>query len=236
MRLDSLEQFILDQRPAFETEGPSNGLWDRIQTDLDGGGGDLESFIKTRREDFDSEAPPAALWDKIQADLSPAATTQQPLQMTAPTEAKIRSLSSLYRWSAAAAVLLLLGASFMLGRNSGYQTGQADYLAVIEQVQPDFADTEAHFQSEISDKFQQVALYNDDPQLQADLEAIDQGMEEIKLELLEVPLEERADLVNQLIESYRIKLHILERILQHLPTDDAPPANEIYHDNANSEI
>lgn len=235
MRPDPLEKFIHDQRPAFEVEGPSKGLWSRIQTDLDGNDGDLEGFVKDRRAEFDSELPPSRLWDNIEADLV-IAEQQQPLSALPQTEAKVRRMPALYRWSAAAAVLLLIGASFMLGRNSGYQTGQADYLALIEQVQPDFADTEAHFQSEISEKFQQVVLHNDDPQLQADLDAIDQGMEEIKLELLEVPLEEREDLVNRLIESYRIKLHILERILQHLPTDDASPANEFNHDNANSEI
>ena len=234
MRPDPLEQFIQDQRPAFETEGPSNGLWDRIQADLDGEDNDLEEFVNDHREEFDNELPSTRLWDKIEADLATA--EQQPLTVVTKTEAKVRSLSVLYRWSAAAAVLLLIAASFMLGRNSGYQTGQADYLALIEQVQPDFADTEAHFQSEISDKFHQVVQYNDDPQLQADLDAIDQGMEEIKLELMEVPVEERTELVNRLIESYRIKLHILERILQHLPTDDAAPANEFNHDNANSEI
>lgn len=221
-----------DYRASFEGEGPSPALWTRICADLDETDPDLEHFIKSNREDFEDHELPASLWAGIerQMDARPAMQVVSNRSTEQKQMAVVRRLPTRYIMGAAAAVALLMTAAFLLGRSSGYESGQDDYMALIEQVQPDFADTEAHFQSEIAERFELVKQHNDDPQLETDLEAIDLAMNEIKSELANVPQDERAGLVSRLIESYRIKLQILERILKHLPVSEGAPANSDYHE------
>ncbi|MEL6391884.1 MAG: hypothetical protein AAFY36_08995 [Bacteroidota bacterium] len=235
MHFTTLEKFVGDHRASFEGEGPSPALWQRICADLDQTDPDLESFVKQNRDRFDDEELPSSLWAGIESELAPAASmrvvSSQPEAVK--TTARVRRFPAWYAISAAAAVALLVTAAFLLGRTTGYESGQDDYMALIEQVQPDFADTEAHFRTEIAERFELVKQHNDDPQLQADLEDIDLAMNEIKAELANVPQDERAELVSKLIESYRLKLQILERILKHLPESEASPEISNYHETNN---
>ncbi|MEM8583940.1 MAG: hypothetical protein AAGF87_06710 [Bacteroidota bacterium] len=236
MHFITLENFVGDHRPSFEEAGPPASLWQRICADLDQTDPDLESFIKRNRESFDDEELPASIWGGIEAKLAANTTTMQVVSSPSKAKvssAKVRRFPAWYAISAAAAVALLITAAFLLGRSTGYESGQDDYMALIEQVQPDFADTEAHFQNEIAERFELVMQHNEDPQLQADLEDIDRAMGEIKAELATVPQDERAELVSRLIESYRLKLQILERILKHLPVSEASPETLNYHETNN---
>lgn len=118
----------------------------------------------------------------------------------------------------AASMLLLISAAFLIGSNYGYQNGSDEQMAdALEQIDPDLAETESYYQEAIAVNFSKVSQVNHDPQLVKDLAAIDEATQEIRASLLEVPVSQRADLVEKLIETYRTKLDILLRIQQHLP-------------------
>jgi len=55
--------------------------------------------------------------------------------------------------------------------------------------------------------------------------------EEIRANLLEVPVSQRAALVDQLIETYRTKLSILLRIQEHLPSKGTPSSTTQQQNN-----
>ncbi|MEL6277190.1 MAG: hypothetical protein AAFU03_18970, partial [Bacteroidota bacterium] len=210
---DRLENFINQQRKDFDQEAP-RGMWERIEAGLteqkDRKADDLFAFVRDNRAAFDADEPPAALWVRILAAI-PSLEETQIVKMRSAAKRK-----TFFRMAAAVA-LILLASTLYLGRQLGYQAAQQEELAVIQSVAPDFLEMEDYYQQQIDQAYQQVSLANDDPTLRADLASIDEAMEELRQELVDVPLEERAFVIAQLIESYQIKLRILERVLKYLP-------------------
>lgn len=240
MPVDPLENFINRNRSNFDGDTPKGNLWGKIAADLgnqpdDDGDPSTESrdslsdFIRSNRDAFDSEDLPDGLWNRILAALPVSGT-------------KVISLATFQRrrkvWirAAAAAVAVLLVSTLFLGREMGYRAAKAQELAAIEAVAPDFLEMEDYYQDQIETTYRQVSQLNEDPALNADLAAIDQAMEELREELVNVPREQQADLIARLIESYQIKLRILERILQHLPENAAPENDQNETNNDKSYI
>lgn len=221
MPVNPLEDFINEQRQDFDAELPA-GIWDRINKDLGPLDGerndraprdesrraeddDLETFVKTHRPAFDHAEAPEHGWAMVRAQLPGRLVRMIP-----------RSRLHKYRIAAAAAVVLLVCTLF-LGREIGLRSLQQQELAAIEAVAPDFSEMENYYRDEINRSFKLVSQYNDDPTLKADLAAIDEAMGELREQISEVPREERATLIANLIESYQIKLQILQQILDKLP-------------------
>lgn len=218
MPVDPLENFIHQNRDDFDQALPGN-LWDKITDNLGPTKDELECFVSGNRADFDTEEPPVGLWNKILADL--------------PVSAKVVNMNTRrnpYVWyrAAAAAVVILVAGALFLGRQMGYKAAQDQQLALIYAIDPEFPEAEVYYQNEIDELFHQVSSRNSDPELYADLEAIDRSMKELKDQLFEVPREEQASLVADLIMSYQIKLQILQKVMQHLPnqpsTKEAEPS------------
>lgn len=233
MPTDKLEDFILDNREAFDDQSPAPKVWSAIEaaidTDHDDDDDPLESFIVTNREAFDDSTPPpeleAALFAAVDASadtpLAPATAPRPALRLASSRARKLRLIGI------AASVLFLIFAAFSLGNQRGYQAAEEAIVASeLRQIDPDLPETERYYQREIAAQFNKVTQVNNDPQLRADLEAIDVATEEIRTELLNVPVSQRADLVDRLIETYRTKLDILLRIQQHLPADDSTPSTQ----------
>lgn len=180
MKEDKLERFIRDNRPAFDTEHPGLGLWNRIEQEL-------------------------------------------PRAATGPTRQRYPLGYPL--WRVAAAVLLLLFAGGLIGQQLGKEVVDEQQLAVLEQIAPEFSDLESYYEGRINAHKAQLANYRDDPAIQADLEQIDQAMAELRDELLSAPAGDQQLIVENLINSYRLKLDILERILDRLQSMDPSTPN-----------
>lgn len=233
MPVNPLENFINNERDGFNDAEPPAGLWDRISNELDGdddnrSGNDnghqmsdedsLETFVRVNRPAFDRADVPERTWQRIRKQLPGRVMRLIP-----------RERLNKYRAIAAAAVLLLISTLF-LGREMGIRAVQQQELAAIESVAPGFGEMEEYYQGEIDRTFRLVSQQNDDPLLKADLEAIDRAMVELRDDLSQVPKEERAEVIANLIESYQIKLAILQKILDKLPSADpqgeAPKTND----------
>jgi len=221
MPTDKLEDFILQNRETFDDEPVPASLWSRIESDLETPDDDndpLETFILANRDAFDETTPPLRLEGRVFAAMDETATkpTASPLRVFSRRKTTFRILGI------AASFLLLLFAAFSIGNNRGYRSAEEDQLAAqLRQISPELAETEDYYRGEIAAQFTKVDLVNNDPQLRTDLAAIDEATEEIRTALLEVPVSQRAALVDQLIENYRTKLNILLRIQQH-----AKPIND----------
>lgn len=227
MPTDQLEDFILNNREDFDTEIPSDNLWDRIETSISGGNDDddpLEKFILDNREAFDDTTPPPRLEGRVFATLNeqavPAGASPAAPLSVAHRRRRIGSILGI-----AATLLLLLAAAFTIGSNRGYEAAERDQVALeLERIDPDMAAAEKYYRGEIDAQFTKVSQTSDDQQLIQDLAAIDEATQEIRASLLEVPVSQRAGLVNKLIATYRTKLDILMKVQQHLPSPgaDAP--------------
>lgn len=207
-----LENYVNDRRRDFDAEPPA-GLWSRISNELESTSDkgtdveedELEFFVRNNRHAFDQSTPSIKVWRRISGQLPGRVVKMIP-----------KSRLFKYRVAAAAAVLLLATTLF-IGRELGLQTAAQQQLAAIEAVAPDFIEMENYYQTEIQSTYHTVSQVNNDPVLKADLASIDEAMIELREELLNVPREERAAVIAKLIESYRIKLEILQNILDKLP-------------------
>ncbi|SER30229.1 anti-sigma factor [Neolewinella agarilytica] len=231
MTTDNLEDFILNNREAFDEETPSPDIWNRIEsaihTDGDDDNDPFEAFVASNRDAFDDSTPPPRLEGRIFAALGEqaGASPMPPMQVVHRRRRLMPVLGI------AASMLLLITAAFLIGNNRGYQTGSEEQLAAeLDRIDPELAETESYYRETIAENFTKVSQVNHDPQLVKDLEAIDEATAEIRANLLEVPASQRPALVQKLIETYRTKLDILLRIQQHLPspsTTTQQPNNEL---------
>lgn len=241
MPTDKLEDFILQHREAFDDEAPAGNLWNRIETAISSNEDDdpLEDFVLVNRGAFDDTTPPPRLESRVFAQLdaqtaAPGASTAVPLVavplVAVPTAGPFLCAAHRRRLlpllGIAASFLLLLAAAFTIGSSRGYRAAERDQVALeLERIDPDMAAAEQYYRGEIDARFTSVRQASDDPQLLQDLAAIDEATQEIRASLLEVPVSQRPGLVRKLIETYRTKLDVLERVQQHLPSP-APTESE----------
>ncbi|MFT7120511.1 MAG: hypothetical protein ACJAZ9_000685 [Neolewinella sp.] len=221
MSTDKLEDFILNNREEFDDEAPADNLWSKIETAImenDDDNDPLENFVLDNRDAFDDTTPPPRLEVRIFASMDEAVETATAIPM-APLSIVHRRKRFTSIMGIAATLLLLLAAAFTLGNNQGYNKAERDLVALeLERIDPEMADAEEYYRSEIKAQFTKVEQVNEDPQLFLDLKNIDDATLEIREALLEVPVSQRPDLVNKLIETYRTKLDILLKVQQHFPS------------------
>jgi hypothetical protein len=177
----------------------------------------LERFIIENRAAFDVATPPPRVWAIIAATLE---------------EEKSVSISS-FSWqkltlkhaaSVAALVLLLVG----VGAIGGSYYTQQSYNIALQQVAPDFQETERFYQREIHQKTKILAKYDIDDHVKTDLAQFDTIVEDLKRELRNSPKSSREQIVHNLLESYQAKINVLEQILARVgPTQPPSPSTKI---------
>lgn len=199
--MENLEQYITDNRDAFDTEIPNLKVWATIEKRL-APELDVEAFIESNRADFDTEIPNLKIWAQIDKTVNQS------------TEKRL----ILRRWlvrSAAAVALLIVGATTGIALYE--KRGDAIVEKQVEQVAPDFQNTEKFYDQQVQAKLTKLASYqNTDPSVFSDLKQIDAVQEELKAELNDAPTSTREEIVRRMIENYQIKIGILERVLEHV--------------------
>jgi hypothetical protein len=233
-KMDNLEKFIHDNRPDFDSEAPKLDLWADIEGSLDDE--EIEQFVQSNRADFDTEIPNLKLWAGIENALGndeieqfvhnnrAAFDSETPnLKLWAAIEKQVhppivRNLGvKQWVWRIAAAITLLV-----VGASGGFYfktTKEAASIAqTVNQIAPDFREAEQFYAQKVNTQLVKLASYqqNSDPSVLADLKQIDEIQKELKKELDEAPNAAREEIVKRMIDNYKIKLGILERVLQHL--------------------
>lgn len=185
----------------------------------------LEQFITQNRESFDTAVPDLRVWAGIEKTLDEAAGSAIVGQPKPVGRVVGLSRNRGFRLMAAAASLLLVGAmsGFWFARQNQSQGPENQSIALVN-ISPEAAETERFYVRSISTKSQELAAheYHND-QVEGDLAAIDQAMDDLKKELAHVPLARREQVVNALIENYQIKLKILEKVLNCIETPAQMP-------------
>ena len=202
--MDNLEKFIQDNRTAFDSETPNLSVWARVENDLNA---DVENFVRANRVDFDTEIPNLKIWAAI----------DKTVNKTANKTAENRLLYRQWFGRIAAAIALLI-----VGASGGFylKTKQEarEIAQTVEQIAPDFRQTEQFYKQKVQAELVKLASFQPeaDPSVLADLKQIDDVQKELKQELDDAPVSAREEIVKRMIDNYKIKLGILERVLQHL--------------------
>ncbi len=240
-----LEQFISENRSAFDTATPGNHLWDAIEQALDANAeqGSLEQYILQNRVAFDAAEPGEHSWTAIEQALN-ATKKQDALEQFVvdnreafdteipsfqiwvevdkalhPQE-KQRTLKIAPIWrviSIAASVLLLLSVGAATGIYfTKTQAVESRTVASLSDISPEYAEMVRYYNEQIDQKVQQVSMQIDDESVLKDLEAIDQTMKALESELQKAPKGAEEQIISNLIRSYQIKVEILERVLNRI--------------------
>ncbi len=165
----------------------------------------LEQFIQDNREAFDFGAPSLKVWADIDVAL----------------EVKKGKVFSLWRVvGIAATVALLLVAGGVIGSMLTQQTAPVK-IASLESIDPELAKIEDYYQQEFKEKYKVLASVPHDESIDEDIEQINKSMEELRKELVNAPRGTQQRIVENLIQTYKLKVQLLERVLQRLQTDKA---------------
>lgn len=180
----------------------------------------LEKFIIDNRNEFDTMEPPAGMWDKI----------NQSVQKEKKIELKPRNWKGIL-WKAAG-VMIIFGISFtiseMLHRNDG---AVAESSPEREEAQyPQLIEAEAYYTSQMNKQMTEIDKFSHTyPELKSqvdyDITELDSMYQELKNDLQDNV--DNEEVVEAMIQNYRLKLQILEEILEMLNQLENPSNEKI---------
>lgn len=218
---DALERQLMCDRVLLDTAEPSEMVWSKIEKDLDEATEslDLESFIRQNRVSFDSAIPTGQSWENI----------VESLPKTKAIKVHIGWQRSILRIAASLALLVVgIGAGIWYERQSD-ASGMA-----MSDVSGEYKELEQYYQRGISVKQEKLATFtgNQPAEVGEDLEQLDEVMEQLRKELAEVPPGNREQVVRAMIENYKAKTAILQRVLERLEEsknggDNSKQSNEV---------
>ena len=121
--------------------------------------------------------------------------------------------SRLWIWSAAASITLLLG---ILGVNYIIPSEESQQLSEWDEV-------ELFYQAQIDDMTQLVRNVTDDESILYDLDEMDRAFAEVKEDLRDDAANE--EVIEAMMNHYRLKLNILEKMLDEIKEEDETNKN-----------
>lgn len=157
----------------------------------------LEQYIRKNAQDFDDLTPSSNLWDKIEQHNKKKSTHKYIFYVTG-------SIASII-----IVIFLIQPALFNLKQNSG-----KGYTMSKEMI-----ETELYYNNQILNKKRQVfKLTNHSPEIQKDIDlemaALDSAMIQLKADLKDNIANQ--EVIEAMIQNYRLKLQILEDILLYI--------------------
>ncbi len=172
----------------------------------------LEKFIVENREKFETRQPDPGLWDKIEA----AVKTKKPVNWK-------------FIFSRAAAVLLIFFASYMIHEfiNKGFP--RITLVKSREVEIPELKEAEHYYSILLNEKLNEIKpIITGCPalaeELNYDLKQLDSLYRELKDDLKDNIANQ--EVVDAMIQNYRLRLSILEEILSEIKPDDDKSINK----------
>lgn len=208
------ERFVLLHRELLDTETPPELVWAKIEAELDGfltaARDPLETFIHQHRADLDAATPNPRVWAEVER-----AVTARPAKI-------IRVHWGRHLMRAAAAIGLLVagvGLGIWYAGDRGQNAGMA-----LGDVSAEYAELEGFYQRDIAVKEEKLVAFtgNRGADVQEDLHQLDGVMQELRQELAQVPPGNREQVVRAMIENYKAKAAILERVLERVQGEQQP--------------
>ncbi|PLX14456.1 MAG: hypothetical protein C0594_00045 [Marinilabiliales bacterium] len=181
----------------------------------------LEDFVHNKREEFDSYEPSPDVWDRIISD-------------NKQKNGKRRSWFSI-GWKVAAGIAIFIASYFyhdyMSNKtNSSTQIANNDHKVSIQDILiPEVAEAEAYYGSLVNDKMVELKQFsNIYPEIEHDVMSDLSELDSVCIDLKE-DLKDNIDneeIINAMIQNYRLKLQVLEDILDQLEKSDKTNNNE----------
>lgn len=171
----------------------------------------LEQFILDNRSDFDDQLPSAESWDKIKTNIRPVRNVNWTARLVRVAAAVVIFVSS------------YIFIDYTLNKSNGGQNFAAqDDNELLDNI-PVLVEAKAYYSNQINNMEQQVyRLAGNDTPLRAEIDTefkeLDRVFNELKSDLKDNAANE--DVIEAMIQNYRIKVQILEEILIQLKNAD----------------
>jgi hypothetical protein len=221
---DGIEAALVYNRLLLDTEEVPAGVWDRIAGTLDGRvqTDPLEDFIRSNRSDFDVALPGERVWAGLEEALTPAGRV-----VAMPRTGGFGH--GLLRLAAALALLITGMGLGLWWAGSGREAGME-----MAEVSNEYAELEQFYQRDIASKQAQLARFtgHQPQEVNLDLQQLDAVMNELRQELADVPPGNREQVVRAMIDNYKTKAFILQRVLERLelPAAETDPQSDQNHE------
>jgi hypothetical protein len=178
----------------------------------------LEDFIRSNRDQFDDQEPSPEVWLRIQK------SQKQP---------HIRYWQSPLIKVAAVAAVFALGYLFSVW--VGQRSPEAETVAVQKQISPELQvlqEARMYYSSMIAEREQQVYLLTADNQplqeeIREEFEHLDRAFKSLENDLADQVASE--EVIEAMIQHYRIKLDALEDILYQIKSAKQADKEEVRH-------
>jgi hypothetical protein len=175
----------------------------------------LEDFIRQNREGLDQRDPSPGVWKGIKRNLQ-------------------RRRSVVIKWLAAAAVILAIVTAGLFRFSKGNKDGYVNHReALLMKNNPQLRETEFYYNNLVNSLYNEVV-----PQLTGspdirkeflhDMSQIDSICTDIRKDLRDNVSNQ--EVIEALINNYRIKIQILEEMLNQLRQDENIPLNKESHE------
>jgi len=155
----------------------------------------LEAFISEHRAEFDFMQPDPGIWSKIDQEIRP------------------KGGGTLVYWLIGVIAVLVIGISLMFGMQIGKsKQTQPAYFASEAQFE-EFKQTQQYYTSMVNYNLSLIKDPEQSAQVRNDLDQLDEIYLELKAELEQSPNADSEMIIGLMIENYRNKINILEKVL-----------------------
>lgn len=200
----------------------------------------LDEFMADHQNDFDLFDPPADLWGKIADEIQRPELMAKPNGEISEAQKKRKRIIRMFAVQGLTAAAVFFAMFFYYSPKQGGTVIQGDALSASNEtveitadvIGPEFAETEAYFKAELASRVNKVSGYAEKypdvyKDIITDLEELQGEYDELKSDLKDNMA--NAEIVESMIQNYRIRLEILEDLLEKLNEneDDNSPINEI---------
>ncbi|MFP4059823.1 MAG: hypothetical protein ACLFUC_05015 [Bacteroidales bacterium] len=163
----------------------------------------LEKYVEQNRDKFQVFDPDPSLWDNIDKNL----------------KKKKKSVNLYYLITRAAAVVFIFSLSFMVSEYMHQRKDEKIKIAKTEINIPELKEAEYYYSSLLQQKMEEISpMLLKDPELKKDINMeineLDSIYNELKKDLHDNIANQ--EIVEAMIQNYRLKLEILEEILAEL--------------------
>lgn len=184
----------------------------------------LERFVRDNRDEFDREAPSSNVWEQLSEQLQKEELVG-PSNEVSTQETKVISLQNWWKYTAAAVVVFsITWLAWPSKQKEPVQmatqqtnTNNVDGYSLAD-VSGEMAEVEEYYVTSVNDRMKQLRELNVDPELLKEIEFLDTEYQALQEEMGGAVNSNQ--IVEAMIDNYRLRLDLLESMLEAFGKDE----------------
>jgi hypothetical protein len=167
----------------------------------------LEEFVSSHRNEFDDEAPSSGVWENLASEVASQKAAQP----------KLIPLRKAVVYGAAAVAVVAFGLFYLLKEKQSAVVAEVPEVAIeidgyqLSDISPELAEVEGYYVTRVNQNLQRLNDLNVDPMLLEEIDFLDEEFNQLKSEMGESVNNDQ--IIEAMIDNYRLKLEILEAML-----------------------